>query len=125
MSKVTAPIATDVTLKEVADAIRNSATVQAQKEELQAEGRKILATFPQNYEDTIKAISVLEEADKAEASERKAEIDVERKRIDNFVKLADGSTTADAELTDIRVGADGTTYSTAGEAVRGGTTRLI
>lgn len=125
MSKVTVPIATDATLKEVVDAIKNSSTVQAQKEELQAEGRKILASFPQNYEDTINSISVLEKADETEKAERKAEIDVERKRIDNFVKLADGSTTADAELTDIRIGADGTTYNTAGEAVRGGITLLI
>ena len=46
------------------------------------------------------------------------QIEVERARIDALTKLEEGSTTGDAELQDIRIGANGVTYETAGEAVR-------
>lgn len=48
----------------------------------------------------------------------KTDLAVERARIDSFTALASGSTTGDAELIDVRIGADGKTYSNAGEAVR-------
>lgn len=47
------------------------------------------------------------------------ELNVLDGRMDEFASLPEGSTTADAELLDIRVGTDGKTYQTAGGAVRG------
>mgnify|MGYP003466129884 CR=1 FL=1 len=60
---------------------------------------------------------VKEKADKTDASLIKfgAEIGVERARIDN---LLSGATADDAELLDVRVGADGVAYLSAGTAVR-------
>jgi hypothetical protein len=51
-------------------------------------------------------------------SEITEDVTVLTNRMNTFTALPEGSTTADSELLDIRVGADGTVYSSAGESVR-------
>lgn len=78
----------------------------------------VTVPLPDVYKQLLTAYGSMDAAVKAERAERKAEVAVERARIDNLAKLEDGSTTGDAELADVRVGYDGKTYDSAGAAVR-------
>lgn len=51
-------------------------------------------------------------------NEQNEKIDVLKSRMDTFTSLPSGSTSGDAELIDIRVGYNGVTYPSAGDAVR-------
>ena len=53
-----------------------------------------------------------------ETKASKTELDVERRRIDSFTKLEEGSSTGDAELIDARIGIDAIAYNNVGEAIR-------
>ena len=53
-----------------------------------------------------------------EQKANEADLQTQKSRIDNIVKLEEGSTTGDAELIDGRVGIDSTVYANIGDAVR-------
>lgn len=74
-----------------------------------------ITTYSGNKIENIKSELGSQIKDKA----TKQEVDVERKRIDTFTSLTQGSTTGDAELIDGRIGADGNTYDNIGNAIRG------
>ena len=97
-------IISDSTGKEIIAAIKSTDVAQARILEINtaAESKKneVLESIPEDYRNTVNEVEVL------------------KSRIDTISSLPEGSTTGDAELQDIRVKVDGTTATSAGNAVR-------
>ena len=97
-------IISDSTGKEIVAAIQSTDVAQARILEINtaAESKKneVLESIPEDYRNTVNEVEVL------------------KSRIDTISSLPEGSTTGDAELQDIRVKADGTAATSAGNAVR-------
>jgi len=70
------------------------------------------------YHDNAKYWKEQVEASAHQITQNQVDIAAQTARIDNIASLPSGTTSADAELIDIRTGADGVTRSNAGTAVR-------
>ena len=86
--------------------------------------RENLNNINAQYKDIAKQTITTEERTKLTNLENyddtniKNDIQVQKARIDSFTSLKEGSTTADAELIDARIGADGKTYTNLGDGIR-------
>lgn len=84
---------------------------------------KLFEKANDNFEEVYAADSKQDSEIKSKASQ--ADFNTLKARVDNITKIPAESTEGNAELLDIRVGADGKTYNTAGEAVRDYSTFLL
>lgn len=87
--------------------------IQRWKNDVKAEMSAYVETTVENQVD-VAQINI----NKNDISKLETDAAVQKARMDSFTALRAGSTTGDAELMDARVGADGTTYSNAGNAIR-------
>lgn len=121
MEKVTKPIVLNETFSEKLATTNNFLSSIAQScETISAYGPKVTTGTSADGSTTI----TVENKDGTITTElvdgtARASVNTLSARMDTFTSLPEGSTSGNAELADIRVGANGTTYDTAGNAVRG------
>lgn len=96
---------------DVQEEINNKLDVMAEDGTLDA----LLLPYFNEYKTEINGIVATQNST---ISTQNTKISVLEGRMDTFASLPDGSTAGDAELEDIRIGADGVTYASAGNAVR-------
>ena len=84
------------------------------EEEVVAKFSDLEQNLEEQFEDVTEQLNTTK--DRLDLTD--ARLNTQSKRIDAIISLKDGSTTGDAELSDIRTGYDGILYESAGEAVR-------
>ena len=85
---------------------------------LAADAKATGKAIKQVNDDLDSAKQSLTDSILSEELARKAEVDTQRKRIDNIIALEQGSTTGDAELLDARLNPNGVAFDTTGDAMR-------